>query len=125
MSFESQLATHFQIAQLTYLIRMSSTIDFTMKKSQKDKMVREDGLDKLVVLEQMMMAFEGTSLHDHIKTTEMCLVSNMIILINFIVHEFVRCTGTQCIVTHLKAYYNKMIEVVYEEKLLINFFQDN
>jgi hypothetical protein len=104
---------------------MSSTIDFTMKKSQKDKMVREDGLDKLVVLEQMMMAFEGTSLHDHIQTTQMCLVPNVIIPINFIVHEFVRYTGTQCIVTHLKAYYNKMIEVVYEEKLLINFFQDN
>ena len=73
---------------------MSSTIDFTMKKSQKDKMVREDDLDKLVVLEQMMMAFEGTSLHDHIKTTEMCLVPNVIIPINFIVHEFVRYTGT-------------------------------
>jgi predicted GNAT superfamily acetyltransferase len=36
-----------QIAQPAYPIKRSSTIDFTMKESQKDKMVREDGLDKL------------------------------------------------------------------------------
>jgi len=104
---------------------MSSTIDFTMKKSQKDKMVREDGLDKLVVLKQRMRAFKGTSLHNHIKTTDMCLVPNVIIPINFTVPEFVRYARTQYIVTHLKAYYNKIIEVVNDEKLLINFFQDN
>ena len=88
-------------------------------------MVIVDGLDKLVALEQRMRAFEGTSLHDHIKAVEMCLVPNMIIPINFIVPEFVRYTGTQCIVTHLKAYYNKITKVVYDKKLLINFFQDN
>jgi hypothetical protein len=30
---------------------MSSTIDFTKKESQKNKMVKEDGLDKWVALE--------------------------------------------------------------------------
>ena len=30
---------------------MSSTIDFKTKESQNDKMVKEDGLDKLVALE--------------------------------------------------------------------------
>jgi hypothetical protein len=54
---------------------MSSTIDFTMK----DKMVEEDGLDKLIDLEQRMRTFEGTNLHDFVKATEMCLVPNMII----------------------------------------------
>jgi hypothetical protein len=44
---------------------------------------------------------------------------------NFRVPEFVKYIGTQCLVTHLKAYYNKMYEVVYDEKLLIHFFQDN
>jgi hypothetical protein len=43
----------------------------------------------------------------------------------FRVPEFVKYIGTQCLVTHLKAYYNKMYEVVYDEKLLIHFFQDN
>jgi hypothetical protein len=41
------------------------------------------------------------------------------------VPEFVKYTGTQCPVTHLKAYYNKMAEVVDNEKLLIHFFQDS
>ena len=43
-------------------------------------MVRENGLEKLVALEQRIRAFEGTSLHDHIKAVEMCLVPNVIIL---------------------------------------------
>jgi hypothetical protein len=42
-------------------------------------MVRENGLDKLATLEQRIRAFEETSLHDHIKATEMCLVPNVII----------------------------------------------
>jgi len=41
------------------------------------------------------------------------------------VPEFIKYTGTQCPVTHLKAYCNKMVEVVYDEKLLIHFFQDS
>jgi hypothetical protein len=41
------------------------------------------------------------------------------------VPEFVKYIGTQCLVTNLKAYYNKIPEVVYDEKLLIHFFQDS
>jgi hypothetical protein len=33
--------------------------------------------------------------------------------------------GTQCPITHLKAYCNKMAEVVDDEKLFIHFFQDS
>ena len=39
--------------------------------------------------------------------------------------EFIKYIGTQYSITHLKAYYNKMAEVVDDEKLLIHFFQDN
>jgi len=39
--------------------------------------------------------------------------------------EFIKYIGIQCLVTHLKAYYNKIVEVVNDEKLLIYFFQDN
>jgi hypothetical protein len=35
-----------QFAQPAYPIRISSTIDLTKKESQKNKMVKEDGLDK-------------------------------------------------------------------------------
>jgi hypothetical protein len=38
--FQSQQTTYSQIAQPAYLIKRSSTIDFTMKESEKDKMVR-------------------------------------------------------------------------------------
>jgi hypothetical protein len=39
--------------------------------------------------------------------------------------EFVKYIGTQCPITHLKAYCNKMAEVVYGVKLLIHLFQNS
>jgi len=79
VSFESQQAIYYEFAQPTYPIRMSSTIDFTVKESQNEKMVKEDGLEKLVALEKKMRAFKGTNLYDPIKVVEMCLVPNMVI----------------------------------------------
>jgi hypothetical protein len=55
----------------------------------------------------------------------MCLVPNVVIPKKFRVPKFVKYTWTQCPVTHLKAYRNKMAEVVHDEKLLIHFFQDS
>ena len=92
-----------------------------MKESQKNKMVKEDDLDKLATLEQKMRAFKGTSLHGHIKATKICLVPNVIILKTFRVSKFIKYIGTQCPVTHVKAYYTKMAKVVNDEKLLIHF----
>jgi len=43
-------AMYFQFAELAYPIRMSFTIYFTMKESQKNKIVKEYGLNKLVIL---------------------------------------------------------------------------
>jgi hypothetical protein len=80
-----------------------------MKESQKNKMVKEDDLDKLAALEQKMRAFKRTSLHDHIKATKICLVPNMIILKTFRVSKFIKYIGTQCPVTHVKAYYTKWL----------------
>ena len=90
---------------------MSSTIDLTIKESQKNKIVKEDGLDKWAALEQRLRAFEGTSLYDHIKAVEMCLVPNVVIPKKFRMPKFIKYTGTQCPVTHLKAYCNKIAEV--------------
>jgi len=55
----------------------------------------------------------------------MCLVPNIVIPKKFRVPEFVKYTGTQCPITHLQAYCNKIAEVVDDEKLLIHFFQDS
>ena len=53
------------------------------------------------------------------------MIPNIVIPKNFRVPEFVKYTAAQCPVTHLKAYCNKMVEVVDNEKLLIYFFQDS
>jgi len=122
VSSEFQQAMHFQPS---YPARISSTIDSTKKGSQKGNMIKKDELNKFIALEQRMSAFEGIHLNDPIKAAEMCLVPNVVIPKNFRVPEFVKYTGTQCPITHLKSYCNKMAEVVDNEKLLIHFFQDN
>jgi len=122
LSSDFQQAMRFQPA---YPTRMSFTNDSTEKESQKGKRVKEDGMNKLVALEQRLRALEGIHLYDPIKAAEMCLVPNIVILKNFRVPEFVKYTGTQCPITHLKAYCNKMAKVVDDEKLLIHFFQDS
>ncbi|XP_011013700.1 PREDICTED: uncharacterized protein LOC105117661 [Populus euphratica] len=104
---------------------MSSIIDLTIKQSKKNKVVKEDELNKFIALEQRRRAFEGIHLYYPIKAAEMCLVPNVVIPKKFRVPEFIKYTGTQCYITHLKAYCNKMVEVVDDEKLLIHFFQDS
>jgi hypothetical protein len=122
VSNEFQQAIHFQP---TYPMRISSTIDYIEKESQKGKMVKEEGLEKWTALEDRVRAVEGNHLCDLVKAVKMCLVPNVVIPKKFRVPEFVKYTGTQCPVTHLKAYCNKMAEVVDNEKLLIHFFQDS
>jgi hypothetical protein len=122
VSNEFQQAIHFQP---TYPMRISSTIDYIEKESQKGKMVKEEGLEKWTALEDRVRAVEGNHLCDLVKAVKMCLVPNVVIPKKFRVPEFIKYTRTQCLVTHFKAYCNKMVEVVYNEKLLIHFFQDS
>jgi hypothetical protein len=104
---------------------MLSTIDFIVKEPQKDKMVKKDDLKKWAALEQRMKTFKGINLYDPIKVVEMCLVPNVVILKKFRALKFVKYIGTQFPITHLKAYCNKMAEVVNDKKPSIHFFQDN
>jgi len=98
--FDFQQAIRFQPA---YPTRMSFTIDSTEKESQKSKRVKEDGMNKLVALEQRLRTLEEICLYDPIKAAEMCLVPNIVIPKKFRVPEFVKYTGTQCPIIHLKA----------------------
>jgi len=118
VSSEFQQAMRFQPAYPTRML-------FTMDSTENGKMVKKDGLNKLVALEQRLRAVEGNHWYDLVKAAEMCVVPKVVIPKKFRVPEFVKYTGTQCPVTHLKAYCNKMTEVVYNEKLLIHFFQDS
>jgi hypothetical protein len=79
----------------------------------------------MAALEAKIRAIEGVDLYDPIRAAEMCLVPDMVVPKKFRVPEFIKYTGTQCPVTHLKSYCNKMAEVVHDEKLLMHFFQDS
>ena len=81
--------------------------------------------DKMAVLEARIRAIEGVDLYDPVKAVEMCLVPNVVVPKKFRIPDFIKYTGTQCPVTHLKSYCNKMAEVVHDEKLLMHFFQDS
>lgn len=52
----------------------------------------------------------------------MCLIPDVIILKKQKIPEFWKYTGTQCPMTHLKLYYNKMAAYLHNEKLLIHCF---
>jgi len=72
-----------------------------------------------------MRAIEGNNLYNPVKAVEICLVPNVVIPKKSRVPQFVKYTGTQYPIIHLKAYCNKIVEMVHSEKLLIHFFQDS
>ena len=78
--------------------------------------------DKKTMLEARIRVIEGLNLYDPIQAAEMCLVPNVVIPKIFRVQDFIKYTGTQCLINHLKSYCNKMAEVVHDEKLLMHFF---
>ncbi|XP_073261632.1 uncharacterized protein [Populus alba] len=86
-----------------------------------------DGLDqeKIAALEARIKVIEGVDLYDPVRAAKMCLVPNVVVPKKFRVPEFIKYSGTQCLMTHLKSYCNKMAEVVHDEKLLMHFFQDS
>jgi hypothetical protein len=86
-----------------------------------------DSLDqeKIAALEARIKVIEGVDLYDPVRAAEMCLVPNVAVPKKFRVPEFIKYSGTQCPMTHLKSYCNKMAEVVHDEKLLMHFFQDS
>jgi hypothetical protein len=88
-------------------------------ESHKTKSSNGIDQDKMAALEARIRAIEGVDLYDPIRATKMCLVPNVVVPKKFRVSEFIKYTRTQCPITHLKSYYNKMAEVVYDEKLLI------
>jgi hypothetical protein len=94
-------------------------------ESHKTKSSNDIDQDKVRALEARIRAIEGVDLYDPIWAAEMCLVPNVVIPKKFCVPEFLKYTGTQCPMTHLKSYCNKMAEVVYDEKLLMHFLQDS
>lgn len=90
------------------------------KKISKYKVLVEDGLGKLAALEEMMREIEGSNLYDFIKIVWEVFGAQHYDSKMFRVSEFIKYAKTQCSSTHLKACYNKMVEVVQDDKLLIS-----
>ena len=91
--FEPQHAAPFALTQSTYPLRAPHTV-LTEEEPQRNKIVEENGHEKLAALEERMKAIEGNSLYDPVKAAEMCLVPNVVIPRTFRVPEFVKYTGT-------------------------------
>ena len=95
--------------------------------NESHKAKSSDSIDqaKIEALEARLKAIEGIDLYDPVRAAEMCLVPNVVVPKKFRVPEFIKYSGTQCPMTHLRSYCNKMAEVVHDEKLLMHFFQDS
>jgi hypothetical protein len=102
-----------------------AVIDPFANESHKTKSSNGIDQDKMAALETQIRAIEGVDLYDPVLAAGMCLVPNVVVPKKFRVPEFIKYTGTQCPITHLKSYCNKMAEVVHDEKLLMHFFQDS
>jgi hypothetical protein len=77
---------------------------------------------KIEVLEARLKVIEEVDSYDPVRAIEMCLVPNVVIPKKFRVPEFMKYSGTQYPMTHLRSCCNKMTELVHDEKLLMQFF---
>jgi len=129
---EERMSEHSQEPQHNPVFVQSTTpapapaiMDAFANESHQAK--SSDSLDqeKIAAQEARIKVIEGVDLYDPVRATEMCLVPNVVVSKKFRVPEFIKYSGTQCPMTHLKSYCNKMAEVVHDEKLLMHFFQDS
>jgi hypothetical protein len=81
--------------------------------------------DKLFALEERLRAVEGNDWFNPMRAAEVCLVPNIVVPKDFTIPDFIKYTGLECPNTHLRSYYNKIAEVIRDDKLLIYFFQDS
>jgi hypothetical protein len=102
-----------------------TVMDAFANESHKAKSSDIINQDKMTALEARIRVIEGVNLYDPVRAAEMCLVPNVVVPKKFCVPEFITYSGTQCPMTHLKSYCNKMAEVVHDEKLLMHVFQDS
>jgi hypothetical protein len=100
------------------------TMDLTTDGPPSNRSTDFVNYDKLSALEERLRAVEGKDWFDPMRAAEVCLVPNIIVPKNFRIPEFIKYTGLECPNTHLRSYRNKMAEVIYDDKLLIYFFQD-
>jgi hypothetical protein len=107
--------------QSKILVPVLTVNDAFANESYKAKPSDNIDQDKMATLEARIRVIEGVDFYDAVRVIEMCQVLNMVVPKKFRVPEFIKYSGTQCPMTYLKSYYNEMVEVVYDEKLLMYF----
>jgi len=97
----------------------------TVKGSFNDRFARPMNYNKWAALEERLRVVEANNLIDPIQAAKVCLVSNIVVPKKFRMLEFIKYIRLKCLNTHLWSYYNKIAEVIYNDKILIYFLQDN
>ena len=101
------------------------TVDLTMEGIPDNRSPNLMDQDKLFALKERLRAVEGNDWFDPMRAAEVCLVPNIVVPKDFRILEFIKYTSLECPNTHLRSYYNKIAEVIRDDKLLIYFFQDS
>jgi hypothetical protein len=83
-------------------------MEASANESHKAKSSNSIDQAKIEALEARLKVIEGVDLYDSVRVVEMCLVPNVVVLKKFRVSKFIKYSGTQCLMTHLRSYYNKM-----------------
>jgi len=105
--------------------QMSAIINLTIEGFHEVKSSYRPKQDKWVVCEERLRVIKGFVVYDPDRVAEICLVPNVVVSKKFKVTEFFKYTVLECLKTHLRLYYNKMIEVIHNKKLPIHFFQNS
>jgi hypothetical protein len=90
-------------------------VDTFANESHKKRSFDDIDQEKMTTLEARIRVIKRVDLYDPVKAAKICLVPNMVLPKMFRVPGFIKYTETQCLITHLKSYCNKMTEVVHDE----------
>ena len=101
------------------------TVDLTVDGPPSNRSTNFVNYNKLFALEERLRAVESNDWFDPMLAVEVCLVPNIIVPKNFRIPKFIKYTGLEFPNTHLRSYWNKMAEVIYDDRMLIYFFQES
>ncbi|RDX92986.1 hypothetical protein CR513_24810, partial [Mucuna pruriens] len=80
--------------------------------------------EKWQSLEELLHVVEGGSLFE-LKAANLCLMPNVGLPTDFKTPKFDKYKGSSCPRVHLAMYCRKMAAYIYDDKVLIHYFQDN
>jgi len=122
---DSVTEQHFMSAIPIQPTQAPTTMDVIANGPSENRSTGFINLDKISVLEERLRAVEGNNLIHPVIAAEVCLVPNIVVPKDFRVLDFVKYIGLECSYTHLRSYYNKMAEMIHNDKMLIYVFQDS